>query len=913
MALTAGSRLGPYEIVAPIGAGGMGEIYKARDTRLERTVAIKVLAPNLAADPEFKARFEREARSISALNHPHICTLFDVGETDSAAYLVLELLDGETLADRLKTGPLPVDQALELASQIADALDKAHRQGIVHRDLKPANVFLLKSAGAAGAPHCKLLDFGLAKIGAAAPPGSVETRLLTSPPPAQTAPLTSQGSILGTFQYMAPEQIEGQDSDARTDIWAFGCVLYEMLTGRRAFEGKSQASLIASILERQPPAITELQPLAPPALSRIVRTCLEKNPDNRFHTAHDLWLHLEWIEEGGSAAGLPAPIVAGRKRRSAFAFGAGALVLAALAAAGAWALKPAPEVTSVVGRFLYRLPEGVSFTRGGRQNVAISPDGTKIAFIAQNQIYLRRFGELDAQPIRGTNVDPVGLAFSPDGESLVFFSPTTPFGSLSSGNLKRVAVTGGALSQISPAGDPSGIVWQGNRIVFADLKSIQTVPDTGGTPETLLTLDPAAGEEVSQPQLVNDGRDLIYTVRRRELTWDAAQVVTQPAGGGPRRVLVQTGSDGRLLPTGHLVYVSNNTLFAQAMGPSLEPIGGAVPVVEGVQFSLNTTGVGRYAISDTGALVFVPGSGEITNELAWVDRKGVVEKVGAPVRAYEYARLSPDGTRIVASENTGDNDLLVWDIGHRILGNLTQGPDDDDYPVWTRDSRYVVFSSSQRGGKPDLFRRAVDGTGSLEQLTKTPAGEAPYAFLSEGRLLILHHPAESRDVVDVRLHALTLGTEQNSVPLIPESSGVQWNAEISPDGRWIAYVSMEGGAQEVHVRPYPKTDAGHWQITSGGGNKPGWSRSGKELFYTNAGRLHAVPNLTRPGSATFEYGPSAPLLDVNPYRFNVTGRPYDLSLDDQRFLVVTRAVQANEDRTIVIVTNWFDELKAKTR
>ena len=918
MALTGGSRLGSYEIVGPIGAGGMGEVYKARDTRLERMVAIKVLPPNLAGDPEFKLRFEREAKSISALNHPNICTLHDVGEADGSAFLVMELLEGETLADRLKRGPVPVDQAIELAAQIADALDKAHRQGIVHRDLKPANVFLVRARGASGAPHCKLLDFGLAKMGAAAPPGSIETQLLTSAGTrqgtAQDPPLTARGSLLGTFQYMSPEQIEGQEADARTDIWSFGCVLYEMLTGKRAFEAKSQASLVASILERQPAAITDLQPLTPPALSRVVRTCLEKNPDNRFHTAHDLWLHLEWIEEGGSAAGLPAPVVAGRKRRSALVFGGATLAVAAVAALGAWVLKPAPQIANVVGRFLYKLPEGVQFTRGGRQNIAISPDGTKIAFIAQNQIYLRKLGELDAQPIRGTNVDPVGLAFSPDSESLVFFAPSTPGASLSNGSLKRVAATGGALSTICPAGDPSGISWHGDRIVFAELTRIKTVPDTGGNPETVLTLDPEKGEELSQPQLVNHGRDLIYTLRQRDVLWDAAQVVTQPVGGGSRRVLVQTGTDGRLLASGHLVYVSDNTLFAQPMSPSLEPLGGAVPMVEGVQFSLNTTGVGRYGVSDTGALVFVPGSGEVSNELAWVDRKGNLEKIGAPIRAYEYPRLSPNGARIVVSESTGDRDLLVWDIANRILSKLTQGPEDDDYPIWTRDSRYVVFSSNSPGSAPDLFRRAADGTGSLEQLTKTPAGEGPYAFLPDGRLLISYDPPGSAGVNDIRVHALTLGDESNSEPLIPGSTAVQYNAEISPDGRWLAYVSREGSTTtEVHVRPYPNTDTGHWQITSGGGNKPAWSRSGKELFYTATGRLHVVPVQTSPGNPMFAYGASTVLLNVNALRFNITGRPYDLSLDDQRFLVVTRSVQAIEDQTVVIVTHWFEELEAKAR
>ncbi|HVL65986.1 MAG TPA: serine/threonine-protein kinase [Vicinamibacterales bacterium] len=372
MSFTPGTRVGPYEILAPLGAGGMGDVFKARDTRLDRTVAIKVLSRALALDPEFRARFEREAKSISALNHPHICTLYDVGEVNETAYLVMEHLEGETLADRLRRGPLPADEAVALASQIADALDKAHRQTIVHRDLKPANVFLVRAVGASGAVHVKLLDFGLAKSGVSPASGSFETRLVTTPP-AATTPLTAQGTILGTFQYMAPEQIEGQDADARADIWAFGCVLYEMLTGRRAFEGKSHASLIASILERQPAPVNELQPLTPPALGRIVRTCLEKNPDNRFHTAHDLWLHLQWVQEGGSAAGIPAPVAAGRRRRAHLTTAALVAGAATLTGSAGWWLKRPADTPRPVTRFIHPLPDDQRFTRTGRRVVAVSP------------------------------------------------------------------------------------------------------------------------------------------------------------------------------------------------------------------------------------------------------------------------------------------------------------------------------------------------------------------------------------------------------------------------------------------------------------------------------------------------------------------------------------------------------------
>ncbi len=570
MGLTAGTRLGPYEIVSPIGAGGMGEVYKARDTRLDRTVALKVLPPALAADPEFKARFEREAKSISALNHPHICTLYDVGSQNGTDFLVMEFLEGETLGARLAKGSLPADHALEYAMQIADALDKAHRQGIVHRDLKPANVFLLKDAGGLGV--CKLLDFGLVKLVAASAQGTIETKLLTSPQPGiQTAPLTSQGSILGTFQYMAPEQIEGQDADARTDIWAFGCVLYEMLTGRRAFEGRSQASLIASILERQPTPMAELQPLTPPALSRIVRTCLEKHPDNRFHTAHDLRLHLQWIAEGGSAAGLPAPVVASRKRHDRLMFAGAALILAALAGGGAWFLKPAPVVTNVVSRFTMPLGAGQAFTRSGRRVVAISPDGTKIAYIANNQIYLRQMHESEAQPIRGTNVDPLDLTFSPDGQEIAFFTPATPQGPPTNVTLRKIRITGGTPVTLSPAVSPNGLRWQGDTLVFGQGQSIAAVAETGGKPRILVTATPESGEQLGHPQLLNSGRDVIYSVRPRNSTFNEGEIVVQPVGGGARQVLIPAGTDGRVLPSGYLVYWRDGSLWGRAFDERARP------------------------------------------------------------------------------------------------------------------------------------------------------------------------------------------------------------------------------------------------------------------------------------------------------------------------------------------------------
>jgi len=944
MSLNPGTRLGPYEILAPLGAGGMGEVYKARDTRLERTVAIKVLPPLLAADPEFKARFEREAKSISALNHPHICTLYDVGSASSPQgaggpgvdYLVMEYLEGETLAARLAKGPVPVDQALAYASQMADALDKAHRQGIVHRDLKPANVFLVRTTGASTVPVCKLLDFGLAKLGVAAAPGTIETRLVTSPPPAGTpdagpgTPLTARGTILGTFQYMAPEQVEGLDADARTDIWGFGCVLYEMLTGKRAFDGKSQASLIASILERQPAPMAELQPMTPPALSRLVRTCLEKNPDNRFHTAHDLWLHLQWIEEGGSAAGLPAPVVAGRKRRHLAVFAVAALGLAALAAAGAWFLKPAPTVTNVVARFSYPLPEDVSFSRTWRHVVAISPDGSKIAFVANNQIYLRRMDELVARPIHGSDVDPLDLTFSPDGESIAFIAPVAVGLGLEGASLKRIGVAGGKAVTVCPAGLPFGIRWQGSTIVFSLGDRIQKVDDRGGKPETPVLIKPDSGEMVAQPQLLDEGRTLLYTVRPRGAQrFDDGQIVVQslPAKSD-RRVLVN-GMDGRVVSSGlasptrdgaYLIYSFDNTIFAQAFSPtSLRVVGGSIPIVEDVSTAADV-GTAQFSLSDTGTLVFRPGTGAVMSDLVWVDRQGGETRVGAPPHEYVYPRLSPDGTKIAVAALDGERDIWVWDIPKKTPFKLTSGPAFETSPVWTLDSLSVVFSSRPEGSPYDVFRRAADGTGTLDQLTNTPEHELAAQVLRDDRVLVW----KGALVGAGSLNLLPLVGNAKPVAVIPTLTDSQGSGAVSPDGRWIAYQSQEGSDQkEIHVRPFPDSDARHTKISSGGGSRPvwapsdpsDWARSGsRELIYLSPrpNRLVAVKVLPALPGAPFAYGTPTPLpVDATKYSFGTTGRGYDVSRDGQQFLMV-KPLNADEKRgqSLSIVTNWFDVLRA---
>ena len=667
--------------------------------------------------PDFRARFDREAKTISQLNHPNICTLFDVGEAivgsvpahevgltpgsgsrqqdpSPISFLVMEHLEGETLAARLEKGPLPTEQVLTVATEIADALDKAHKKGIVHRDLKPANVMLTPTGS-------KLLDFGLAKPGVIST-STIETKLMTTPPPASaetpkgvaaSAPLTTRGTILGTFQYMAPEQIEGADADGRTDIWAFGCVLYEMVTGKKAFEAKSQASLIAGILEKQPPPMTELQPMTPPALSRIVRTCLAKNPDDRFQTAHDLALHLEWIEEGGSAAGLPAPVIAGRKRRERAIFAGAALVLSIAAAAAAWFVKPAPVATNVVARFSDVLAEDQAFTRAGRRTIALSDDGTMLAYVANNQIYLRKLNERVPQAIVGTNTDPSSPVFSPDGEWLAYWSNTTGGAADDNGYLWRVPVSGGTPTRLCEAVNPFGLSWDGNRLVWGERTHIKAVADTGGVPEDLVTADASKNEMVGHPHLIRDGAYLLYTLSTK--AWTESEIVGQSLPSGERQVLT-AGAVPRFVSSGHLVYYKDNTLFGIAFDAGAGRVrGGPVPMVQHVRLAA-FSGDAHFSVSGSGTLAYLEGNADSTFELAWIDRNGRSEKIAAPARSYYEPRLSPDGTRIATATRGESPDIFIWDLQRSIETRVTVGDPVDQYPTWTPDSSEILFSTESR-------------------------------------------------------------------------------------------------------------------------------------------------------------------------------------------------------------------------
>jgi len=572
--------------------------------------------------------------------------------------------------------------------------------------------------------------------------------------------------------------------------------------------------------------------------------------------------------------------------------------------------RAATVVPDVQARFSYTLPEGVAFSRAGRQNLAISPDGTMIAFTANDQIYIRRMGELDAQPLRGTNIDPRDIVFSPDSQSIAF--ATTEAGGTGTGlsDIKKIAVAGGAPVTLCETTPTFGLHWIGNRIVFSQGSRILSVADTGGTPETLVEAAKDSTEEMSRPQLVNGGKELIYSVRSAGTPYNDGQVVIQPVGGGARRVLVEGGADGRLVASGHLLWVRDNSLFAQAASTSAQLSGGPVPVVEGVQ-STNITGAGKFAVSDNGTIAFLPGAGDEVSDLVWVDREGREEKSGAPPRAYQYPRISPDGTRVAASVSDGEADIWIWDFARKTMSRLTSGADQDNYPVWTPDSRQVLYRTGQGVGT-DIFRRMADGTGVAEQFTTTPTTlDTPFQVLKDLRVLAL-----SADGRKSFLYMHTPGGDGAAAPLIPTSSRQGGSAEVSPDGRWIAYQSEEGStSDEIHVRPFPETGGGHWQISSGGGRMPMWSKDGKELFFrtANRSRLMGVRVQASPGRPDFLYETPAQVLDTITWRGGNVGRPYDISADGRRFLAIIPVTVNTSDRpTITVITNWFDELRARS-
>jgi hypothetical protein len=913
LSLVPGTLLGSYEITTQIGAGGMGEVYRAKDTKLNRDVALKILPELFTSDADRLARFRREAQVLASLNHPNIAAIYGFEDSGATHALVMELVEGEDLSARIACGPIASAEALPIARQIADALEAAHEEGIIHRDLKPANI-KVRADGTV-----KVLDFGLAK--AMDPAGASSDAAMNSP--TLTARATQMGMIIGTAAYMAPEQARGRAVNRRADVWAFGVVLYEMLTGRRAFEGDDISITLASVL-KEDVRWDALPADLPAPVRRLLRRCLEKDPKRRMSAIGDARLELDDAmlpaERDTALRSTPAAAGASAWRLERTMWIAIAVAAAAIATTATWLLKPEPFVPSVVTRFNTPLPEGQTFSRTGRHSIAISPDGTKVAYIANQQIYLRGMDQIEALPIRGTSEDPYELVFSPNGQWIAYFVPQGSVGG--GGTLKKIAITGGAPVTLCATSAPFGVSWRGDTIAFGQwqqgkLSAIQAVEESGGTvPRSIVSLD-AAKERVRQPQLLDDGAHLIMSVlASAATTQDESDIVVQSLTTGERKVLVHGGTDAHLLSTGHLVYVHDAILFAVKIDMKrFEVSGGPMPVVEDVSES-NTSGAGQFAIADNGTLVFAPGSssGSATRTLEWVDRQGHEELIPAQSQSYHYPRLSPDGRQIAVDSSDVENGIWIWDLARASLTRLTFGPALDQYPVWTSDSRRVIYKTSDtdQANVFNIFRSAADGTGKAERLTQSKLDSTPQSLSPDGKLLVYR---ETNPGTGFDLMVLPLDPAGPARPLV-QTKFDELNGEVSPDGRWIAYQSNESGTRmNIVVRPFPAVDTARWQVTTGGGSQPLWSRSGRELFYlvTQPGGivvLAVVPVPVMPAGSSFTYGKPAILFPMTGYYLS-TGRSYDISPDGRRFLMVKSHIDTTTRPSITVVSHWFDELKTR--
>ena len=914
MAVLVGTRLGPYEIVAPLGAGGMGEVFRARDTRLDRSVAIKVLPSALAADPQLRERFEREARAISSLSHPHICTLFDVGQQDGVDFLVLEYLEGETVAERLaRGGRLDPSEALRIAIDICDALDKAHRSGIVHRDLKPGNVFLVRSGGASTPPVAKLLDFGLAKSAAPAVATTALSMLPTTPPN-----LTVQGAILGTFQYMAPEQIEGQEADARTDIFAFGALLFEMLTGRPVFEGKTRASLLGAILKDEPPPVSRVQPLVPAALDRTVSTCLAKDPDDRYQSARDLLRELQWTASG-STADVTVPMAARPARSNRIAWLVAALSTIALIAMAVIALRP--KVTPVADpvQFTIAPPENTSFggpSSGGTgtaTQLAISPDGRNIVFVAGAkgafQLWLRPLAAGAATPIPGTEGGTFPF-WSPDNRFIAFFA---------GGKLKRVAVAGGPAIPLCDAPSGRGGTWSRDNVILFSPSSasgtgLMRVSSAGGVPTVVTPVDPATTETNHRwPHFLPDGRHFLYTASTGSCCPATTPSVIRIGSLDPAEAaitLVQTESSASYA-SGHVLFTRDGTLMAQPFDPDLrQSKGDAFPLAEHVGPEGS-----RYvslSASQSGTLVYAPDGSQAPRQLTWFDRSGrAVGTLGEAAQDSNPA-LSPDETRVAVALGTGGpenrdvwrnnlrSDIWIIDIARNLKSPLTLDPGRDRLPVWSPDGLRIAFAG-ERSGVVSLRQKLVDGTGADEVLLESPESNlriSPTDWSRDGRYIA--YSLQGSFPLRLDVWALPLFGDRKPFP-IAQTEAIENAAVISPEGQWIAYTSNEAGTQNIYVQPFPEGGAKR-QVSRDGGGQPVWRPDGKELFFLRPdGTMMAAP-IERTGR--FDIGvPQTLFPAIHPSALTLGARQYAVMKDGQRFLINIRPQQSSVT-PLTVVVNW---------
>jgi Tol biopolymer transport system component len=876
MALPAGTRLGPYEILASIGAGGMGEVYRARDSRLGRTVAVKLLAPHLAASPEVRLRFEREARTVSQLSHPNICAVYDVGRQGDLDYLVMEHLEGETLAARLAGGPMPLDDLLRCAAEIADALARAHAAGVVHRDLKPGNV-MLTSTGT------KLLDFGLARI--------VEPESSPGRSAAETAArsLTDQGAVLGTLAYMAPEQLEGKPADARADVFAFGAVVYEMATGRAAFEGTSRAALMVSVLSSDPPPLSRVAPLTPPSLERIVRVCLSKTPAARWQSMHDVALQLRNIpktEAAVASSSIQARPSAGRR---ILPWLTSALLAAGLAAA--FLLRPRPPAGPSPVRLALPPPPGKAFSATiEARSYAFSPDGQRLAFVAAGsgaprQIWIRPLASFEARPLAGTE-GGASPFWSPDGRSIAFFA---------AGKLSLLDVARGTVLALCDV--PAGIGYAGTWgaegvILFASVQgdAIYRISRAGEKPEILVRSDLAAGNSrVSWPWFLPDGRRFLYDARHPD--GSATLMLGRP--GKPSKPLATINSDAQYVDPGFVVFVRDGTLLAQKFDLSTEAlVGEPAPVADPVVYFQATAGA-LFGTSRTGAVVYQ--SARDTMRLMKFDRSGAALPKLEPA-AYLNVAISGDGRRALFDRQeprTGTFNLWMLDAERGTEVRLTSAPDTRCCPVWLPDGK-SFFYSGVHGASPQIFRRDL-ATGREESFLPPGGFQAALDVSRDGSLLLWAERIRG----GFQLRTLALTGPSRTVTALTNTSFNHQGGSLSPSGKYVVFASNESGGFEGYVAPIAAIGE-KTRLSSGGAFKPFWSRDGREIFYISGdNQLMSVPVSTEP---ELSIGKPEALFKI-PRRWT----SFEAAPDGRSFFAVVEEQSADE-LPLHVVLNWPGEL-----
>jgi eukaryotic-like serine/threonine-protein kinase len=883
MGLTTGTRLGPYEIQSPLGAGGMGEVYRARDTRLERTVAVKILPAQLSSDPVRKQRFEREAKTISSLNHPHICVLYDVGHQDGMDFLVMECVEGETLAKRLEKGPLPLDQVLKYGAQIADGLDKAHRSGVVHRDLKPGNIMLTPSGA-------KLLDFGLAKPAVALASAATLTAV-------QAAPVTEEGTIVGTFQYMSPEQVEGKEMDGRSDIFSLGAVLYEMVTGKRAFEGKSQLSVASAILEKEPEPVSAVKPLTPPAFDHAVRRCLAKNPEERWQTARDLALELKWIGETGSQAGVAARIPAGRRRweRAAWLLAATFFLLMMAAGAAWW------QASS-------RRPHPMYFHASvpfAANDLALSPDGRTLAMVAYSaqannyMLWTYEVGGQQTSLLQGTQGATYPF-WSPDGKFIGFFAD---------GKLKKVDVSGGQSQVLCDASNGRGGTWNRDGVIVFTPDSLGAglfrVSSSGGSPVEMTKPDTTRSEQSHRwPVFLPDGKHFIYFAVNFGGKKEFNAIFLGSLDSQERRLLVSTSAQAAYADPGYLLYLRDNkTLVAQPFDRRRYVLSGEPHPLSDEVLYFPQVNRAVFSVSGGEVLVTQTGRGASVSQLTWFDRSGKpAGTVGIP-GSYFNVRLSPDGRRVAVDQTdlTGrSGDIWILEPARGARTRLTFDPSSNVTPTWSPDGRQILFSSNRGLSSGGLYLKNADGFGPEEEVADTGA----VALLAN----VWDWSRDDKYILFAKGNELwsLSRPERLAKPLLQAKWTVR-NAQFSPDGRWLAYASNETGGWEIYVSPFP-SGAGKWQVSSAGGQEPRWRQDGKELFYVSAeGKMMA---LAVTAGASFKA--DSPVALFQTHRRPPVSLPdvfsYDVSGDGQRFLILTKVDEANA-APLSVLLNWASEME----